>query len=294
MSLRRTRVGSIPDMLRLSSAVQRPGIDPRIWCSLAFALDESKLDKEYGDFIDVRLLPSELEVTCRVPQAYAGKDFGTNEGRIHKDDELVVVFPDGDPAQGGIVMARLWSASDTPPELVQNNDKDIVRQLEKDLAYRFKLTGEKGLIKGETESSLELELKTDKSTISVKNEADAKLESTKKYTVKGETVTLETGKVRLGEEGATEPLLLGDTYKTAEQQFLTQIQTVATQIQAAATQLSSAGALMSVPITGAVAAGPIIAAAGTTLISAATTLTTAASAFSSPYSTYLSTVSKTK
>jgi hypothetical protein len=131
-------------MGRIANAVSRPGIDPRIWCSLAFALDESMLDKDHGDFVDVALLPTELEVTVRVPQSYAGKAFGVNEGRIHKDDELVVLFPDGDPASGGIVVARLWSASDLPPQDAIDNPKDFIRVMEDGLSWLVKLQGSDG------------------------------------------------------------------------------------------------------------------------------------------------------
>ena len=281
MTLRRTRVTSIPDMVRMSAAFSRPGIDPRIWCSLAYAKDESKIDKDYGDLLDVVLLPSEQEVTVRVPQAYAGKSFGSNDGRIHKDDEVVVLFPAGDPAEGGVVVARLWGPVDLPPELAAQNEKDIVRVLEKDIAFRFKLEGEDGFIKGTTESSLDLELKTDKSTISVKSEADAKLESTQKYTMKGETVTLETTKVRLGSEGAGQNLINGSYFRSQHQTKHQNEQTAYSSnitpglalINAAGAQFAAAGAMMVIPIAGAIMAGPIIAAAGAQLTAGAAQMT---------------------
>lgn len=137
----RKRVGTTPDMVRMSNGVSRPGVDPRITSSMAYALDESMFDNDHGDFVDVVLLPSELEITCRVPQSYAGKDFGSNDGRIHKDDELYVGIPDGDPAHGGIVLARFWNGADTPPQLVKDNPKDTVRVVEKDLNVRWAFDG---------------------------------------------------------------------------------------------------------------------------------------------------------
>lgn len=141
MTLRRTRVGTIPDMHRIGVAVSHPGIDPRIWCSYAWAASDSALDAAHGDFVDIVLRPSGQELTARVPQSYAGKDFGTNEGRIKKDDELLVLLPMGDPAEGVIVVARLWGATDTPPKLAQDNPKDYVRVQEKDTNMRYKLEG---------------------------------------------------------------------------------------------------------------------------------------------------------
>jgi hypothetical protein len=160
MTLRRTRVGTTPDMVRISSAVQRPGIDPRVWCSLGYARAESVLDAKHGDFVDVTLLPSELEVTCRIPQGYAGKDFGSNKGRIHKDDEVVVLFPDGDPATGGVIVARLWSASDVPPQLAIDNPKDVVEVVEKDTNLRGKVSGS-GVVDLSMEADLSIKAPTD-------------------------------------------------------------------------------------------------------------------------------------
>ena len=139
--LRRSRVGTIPDLTRLSAGVSRPGIDPRINGSRAEALADSTIDKEHGHFVDVQLLPSGLELTCRVPQEYAGKDFGSHEGMIHEGDELYVLIPEGDPALGPIVIARVWSEKYPPPELVEKNPKDFVRVQEKDTNMRYKLEG---------------------------------------------------------------------------------------------------------------------------------------------------------
>ncbi len=141
--LRKSRVGTIPDLTRLSAGVSRPGIDPRINVSRAEALKDSTIDKEHGHYVDVQLLPSGLELTCRVPQEYAGKDFGNHEGIIHEGDELYIAIPEGDPTLGPIVIARVWSEQYPPPELVEKNPKDIVRVFEKDISFRALLQGDK-------------------------------------------------------------------------------------------------------------------------------------------------------
>ena len=165
--LRRTRVATSPDLTRISAGVQRPGIDLRINNSLAFALEESTIDKEHGHYVDVKLIPSELELTCRVPEEYAGKDFGTHEGTIHKGDELYVSIPEGDPALGPFVLARVWSKMYPPPKLVQDHPTDIVRVVEKDKAYRLLLQGEKGLIDGELSATIDLRMLTDKAKVTL-------------------------------------------------------------------------------------------------------------------------------
>jgi hypothetical protein len=176
--LRRSRVGTIPDLTRISAGVQRPGIDPRIWCSIAYALGESRVDPAYGHLVEVKLLPSEQNITCRVKQDYAGKSFGDHKGLIHKHDELVIVIPDGDPAHGGFVIARVWGSDDVPPDLVTGSPGDIVEVLEEDLNWYLKAQG------------------------------------TGKITAEAETVTLKSDKVRLGDEGATERVLLGTVFRS--------------------------------------------------------------------------------
>lgn len=138
----RTRVGSTPDMGRLSAGVSRPGIDPRINSSYGYALADSVVDKDHGEFVDVALLPSELEITCRVPQAYAGKQFGQGKGTIHQDDELLVVIPEGDPQHGGVIVCRFWNGAFPPPDLVVNNPDDVNEVVEKDKKWRAATSGD--------------------------------------------------------------------------------------------------------------------------------------------------------
>lgn len=140
--LRRSRVSSTPDMNRLSQGVSRPGIDPRIWCSHAYAMEEAEFDEKHGWFIDVQLIPTGEEITCHVPSQYAGNEFGESECTIHKDDHLFVLIPNGDPGMGSVVIARLWTETDKPPEYVKNNKKDYVRVQEKDTSWRVRMKGD--------------------------------------------------------------------------------------------------------------------------------------------------------
>lgn len=272
---RRTRVGSTIDTNRLGAAISRPGIDPRIWCSLAYAADESVLDEEHGDFVDVVLLPSQQEVTVRVPQAYAGKSFGSGDGRIHKDDEIVVLLPDGDPAAGGIVVARLWGAIDLPPQLAIDHPNDIIRVLEAGIGWRAAGTG-------------------DGSVIDVEVEDDITVKTTKKTTFDAETVIAKTGNVRLGDEDAAESLILGDTYRNQEGVMNAAFQSALAQFTSAGAQLVAAAPLLLIPIGGPIAASPLILAAGTLLTAGAAAMNAAIAAFEGAAPTYLSGTSKTK
>lgn len=295
--LRRTRKGSIPDVGRLSAAVSRPGIDPRLWVSLAHARGELVLDAEHGAFLDVTLLPSNLEVTVRVPQSYAGAAFGEHEGEIHLDDEVLVAFPEGDPAAGGVLLGRFWSAADKPPADAVTNPGDHVRVMEADKSERLRLQGSgRWVFDGEDE---------------------VQHTTTAKATYKASTFVADTGNVRLGDENAVEQLVLGTTYRASENAFHVSFEAQHTALgtaagvvggamAAAGAAMASAAALHLIPIAGPIIGSPFLAAAGAALTAggtahAATTaqhvaLNAAALAFdpSPTHTPYLSDVSKSR
>lgn len=118
---------------------------------------------------------------------------------------------------------------------------------------------------------------------------------------------VESGKVRLGSEGASQQLVNGNLYRTAETTKHSSEQSgIATElsgtalISAVGAQLAAAGAMMAIPVAGAVMAAPIIAAAGAQLTAAAaaltaglTTINVAITTFEGQTATYLSKISKT-
>lgn len=263
---RRARVSRQPDTQRLGEMISRPGIDPRVWVSLAVALDESFVEADEGVFVKVMLLPTGEEMLARVGAAYAGKGFGLYAG-IHKDDELKVELPSGDPAEGPVVTARLWSAADTPPQEVVDHPEEVLLVVEKDKNLRLITSG------------------------------------AGKIYVKGETVTLETQKARLGAEDATEAVILGNTYRTHEDTLNTAMAGKATADAAADAAVAALlAAMVTMPAMAAYIAalpgGPaLITAAATTLAASATASTganTAVTDFLAQAATFLSTVTKTK
>lgn len=210
--LKRSRIGTGVDTQRFGQALARPGMDPRVWISLAYANDESVVDPPEGVFVDVTLAPSGQVVTARVSAPYAGAHFG-RYAKIHKDDELLVGLPNGDPAEGTIVLARLWSKADQPPDDASQNGDEVVDAIEPDKPYRLRTSG------------------------SGKIEVDAEA----KVTVKsGDTIILECDKVRLGEEGASEQLVMGTTYRAKEQTLDTSLATQFAQIAAAFSAIQTA------------------------------------------------------
>jgi hypothetical protein len=166
----------------------------------------------------------------------------------------------GDPAEGVHVVARVWSAADKPPTLAVQNPNDLVRVVEKDKWMRTLLQG------------------------------------TGKWHLEGDTATLKTAHVNLGDDAPTEQLVLGTTYRQAEntmnQQVIAALATLTGLIATAGASLTTAGPLTLLP-----PAGIAIAAAGAALTSATALITqihTAITTFDTSPTSYLSNVSKTK
>jgi hypothetical protein len=118
----------------------------------------------------------------------------------------------------------------------------------------------------------------------------------KKFVVEGE-------KIRLGEEGASDWLILGSKFRKEQKSMNNTVSQKLTAARIALTAaqalLSTAGAAMAVPIAGAIAAGPQITSAATLINQAASALGDAGTAISTFESNglphdYLSEISKTK
>jgi len=128
-------------------------------------------------------------------------------------------------------------------------------------------------------------------------------EASTEIRVKTPLYVIETDKVRLGDEGATEWLVIGSTFRQAEKTMneavKTQLQAAQTALAAAQVALGAAGGAMVVPIAGPIVAAPNVTAAGAAILQAGTALNLAATAIGAYESggathDYLSKVSKTK
>jgi len=137
--LTRTRISKALDVGRLGAAICRPGMDTRIWVSLAVAKADSMVMDD-GVFVDVTLVPSGEEITARVGADYEGPGFGFYS-KIKKDDDLVVAIPSGDSSIGSVVIKRLWSAADAPPDKADTYKDDVVLVIEKDKNIRITVSG---------------------------------------------------------------------------------------------------------------------------------------------------------
>ena len=139
----RSRVTTGFDIARMANALSRPGIDPRIWISYGVLTSEPYVEMREGQqdvLVDVTLLPSGDEETARVGAAYAGNGFGLYMP-LHKDDEVLVLAPSGDPDQGLVIAQRLWSPADPPPQEVADNPEDVTLVVEEGKNLRLNVKG---------------------------------------------------------------------------------------------------------------------------------------------------------
>jgi len=127
------------DMGKLGQALARPGMDTRSWVCEAI-VEAFKLDPDEGAFADVTLVPSGEPETVRVGAFYAGPGFGFY-APLEKDDHVIVAFPNGDPDQGGVIVARLWSASDPPSDTAKSNDSDVSIHIKDGATLRIVVSG---------------------------------------------------------------------------------------------------------------------------------------------------------
>jgi hypothetical protein len=132
------KAATIPDVSRIARALQRPGIDPRAWVSLA--LVQSVVVDADGAFCDVLLVPSNRRHTARLGAAYAGSGWGLY-APPQVEDEVVVMAPDGDPSAGLVIVSRVWSRVDAPPTEAQENPEDVVLVVRPDRSLRLSVSG---------------------------------------------------------------------------------------------------------------------------------------------------------
>ena len=127
------------DLQRISAAVERPGIDPRVWASLAVVTD-FRVDPEVGPLADVVTLPDNDEHTARLGTVYSGVGWGLY-APVAVDDEVLVVAPSGHPDNGLVIVARMHSASDPPPAEAVDNPGDVVLHVEDGANLRLVTSG---------------------------------------------------------------------------------------------------------------------------------------------------------
>jgi hypothetical protein len=133
------RINKGIDVSRLARAVSYPGIDPRVWVSLA-TVTAFHVDPVQGVFADVFLMPLGAQATARVGAVYAGNGFGFY-APLKIDDEIIVMAPSGDMDEGLVVVSRLWSAADPPPSEAASSSDEIILHIEDNKVFRIIVGG---------------------------------------------------------------------------------------------------------------------------------------------------------
>lgn len=133
------RVSTTPDVGRMGEALARPGMDPRTWKSLA-VVTKVVVDPQHGVFCDVICVPSEAPGCARLGAPYAGNGFGAYFP-VKVDDEVIVGIPDGDPAAGLVIVARIWSGGDPPPAELEQHPNDPLVLCEDGATLRLAVQG---------------------------------------------------------------------------------------------------------------------------------------------------------
>ncbi len=139
----RSRVTSGIDVGRLSNAVSRPGIDPRVWVTYGVLTSEpyiETVDGEQDIIVDVMLLPTMQDETARVGAMYAGNGYGFY-CPLHEGDEVLVVAPSGDPDEGLVISQRLFSPAAVPPTEVVTNPEDVTLVVQEGKSLRLSVKG---------------------------------------------------------------------------------------------------------------------------------------------------------
>jgi len=135
----RSGISRTPDVVRMSEALSRPGIDPRIWAAEAL-VRAVHVDPEHGVLVDVTILPDGIEETARLAPIYAGSGWGLHLP-VKVDDTVLVVAPHGNSDYGLEVVARRWEKADPPPASVAQYPDDVVLHVEPGRSLRVVVTG---------------------------------------------------------------------------------------------------------------------------------------------------------
>ena len=182
------RARSGVDTGRLAAAASRPGIDPRVWLTLAI-VEDIGFDAEEGIFVDVQFQPDGTKETAYLGLPYAGAEFGLY-CPVEIGDTVLVAVPGGDPGNGPIIISR-WNNSGDKPSADFQSTADA-ETASPDMVLRVK-PGQK--FKVRTSGS------SDGVDITVEGDGNVLIQATG------------SGKVYLGGSDGTEPIALGTTLK---------------------------------------------------------------------------------
>lgn len=188
----------------LSHLLARPGIDTRVWLTLAI-VEEVVCDRDEGIFATVTYIPEGTEETARVGTCYTHDQAGVY-WPIEEGDTVLVAVPMGDAGYGPIIISRLFSADNRPQDEAASTGA-TVGAASTDASIRL-----------QPGSSLKIRTE-DTGQINIKSEGSGKITIEQAGT--GDiTLKVASGRVcYIGDEDGAEPIPLGQTLHT----FLTSL-----------------------------------------------------------------------
>lgn len=200
-----TSVSGRLDVRRMAKALEGPGIDTRFWVAtgiVATVDDDGNIQDDdpkavyisrAGVEVDVVLLPSQDQITCRVASGGPGaQDFRP----VHPGDEVLVLIPDGEHGSSPVVVALLNGQSD--PIATDGSGRPL-------------FANDRRLIWA---AGVPIDLRTGPVRVELRA-GDDEAEVTAAH------VVLTSGDVRLGGAAAAQQLVLGTSFVAALTVFLT-------------------------------------------------------------------------
>lgn len=183
----------------LSHLVTRPGIDPRVWLSLAI-VEEVICDREEGIFATITHIPEGTQETARIGTCYTHDQAGVY-WPIEEGDTVLVAVPMGDAGYGPVIISRLYSADNRPQDEAATTSSNI-SPASNDASIRL-------------QPNSSLKIRTEEGgQINIKSEGSGKITIEQAGT--GDiTLKVASGRVcYIGDEDGAEPIPLGNTLKT--------------------------------------------------------------------------------
>lgn len=138
--LANSRVGTTMDTGRAGNALARPGVDTRVWTSLALVTGPAMVDAEGGVFCPISLLPLGDLHTAQLSSPYAGPGYGFYFP-LNVDDYVLVTAPNGNPDEGLTIIGRPWSGGEPPPQDAVDNPADVLLVVQQDSNVRIRVQG---------------------------------------------------------------------------------------------------------------------------------------------------------
>ena len=199
---------SAVDTSRLGEAIKRPGIDPRVWLTLAVVKAVS-FDSEEGIFVDVQFLPDGHEETCILGSPYSSDSAGFYFP-VEVDDVVIVAVPNGDTGAGPVIVSQLWNKTQKPSSEMGSGTEpspDVTLRLRSGRKCLIVASDSEITIKGEGSTKVIIQAA---SNVDISSQADVNVSAQNANIVASGTAVVQAPVVKLGPSPASPVGRVGD------------------------------------------------------------------------------------